>query len=46
MPPAEVLAADKHIDATARDLKNAGAGGTLEQLRSQVFLALLSGNIC
>jgi hypothetical protein len=43
MPPAEVLAADKHIDATARDLKAAGAEGTLEQLRARVFLTLLSG---
>src|ERR1022692_3564148 len=43
MPPAYVLAADKHIDAAARDLKATGAGGTLEQLRSRVFLALLSG---
>jgi Domain of unknown function (DUF222) len=43
MPPADVLAADKHIDAAARDLKAAGADGTLEQLRSRVFLALLSG---
>jgi hypothetical protein len=43
LPPVEVLAADKHVDGLARDLKNAGADGTLEQLRSQVFLALLSG---
>jgi hypothetical protein len=43
LPPAEALAADQHIDAAARDLKNAGADGTLEQLRGAVFLALLSG---
>ena len=42
MPPAAVLAADQHIDAAARDLKAAGAGGTLEQLRARVFLALLT----
>ena len=42
LPPAAVLAADQHIDAAARDLKNAGAGGTLEQLRARVFLALLT----
>ncbi len=34
LPPAAVLAADQHIDTAARDLKNAGAGGTLEQLRA------------
>ena len=42
LPPAAVLAADKHIDTAARDLKNAGADGTLEQLRAAVFLALLT----
>ncbi len=42
LPPAAVLAADQHIDTAARDLKNAGAEGTLEQLRATVFLALLT----
>jgi hypothetical protein len=42
LPPADVLAADKHIDALARELKKAGADGTLEQLRAKVFLALLT----
>jgi hypothetical protein len=42
LPPAEVLAADKHVDALARELKKAGTGGTLEQLRAKVFLALLT----
>ena len=42
LPPAAVLAADQHIDTAARDLKAAGAGGTLEQLRAAVFLALLT----
>jgi len=42
LPPAEVLAADQSIDAAARDLKAAGAEGTLEYLRSAVFLARLS----
>ena len=42
LPPAAVLAADQHIDTAARDLKNAGADGTLEQLRARVFLALLT----
>ncbi|MGD0684480.1 MAG: HNH endonuclease signature motif containing protein, partial [Streptosporangiaceae bacterium] len=43
LPPAEVLAADQSIDAAARDLKAAGAEGTLDYLRSRVFLARLSG---
>ena len=42
LPPAEVLAADQKIDADARDLKAAGAEGTLEYLRSRVFLARLN----
>ncbi len=42
MPPADVLAADKRIDAIARELKAAGAEGTLEQLRAKVFIALLT----
>jgi hypothetical protein len=43
MPPAGVLAADKRLDADARALQAAGAGGTLEQLRGAVFLARLNG---
>ena len=43
MPPAGVLAADRHLDADARTLKAAGAGGTLAQLRAAVFLARLNG---
>ncbi len=43
LPPADVLAADRNIDAQARALKKAGAGGTLEFLRAAVFTALLSG---
>jgi hypothetical protein len=42
LPPADVLAADKHIDALARELKKASTPGTLEQLRARVFLALLT----
>jgi hypothetical protein len=42
LPPADVLAADQSIDAAARDLKAAGADGTLAYLRSKVFLARLS----
>ena len=43
LPPAEVIAADQHISALARGLRAAGLTGTADQLRAQVFLALLSG---
>ncbi len=44
LPPASVLAADQNLSALARQLKRAGASGTLDQLRAQVYLALLTGN--
>ena len=44
LPPASVLAADQNLSALARQLKRAGAPGTLDQLRAQVYLALLTGN--
>jgi len=40
---AAVIAADKHLDAAARWLKQHGAPGTMDQLRAQVFLARLTG---
>jgi hypothetical protein len=43
LPPAAVIAADRHIDAAARWLKDHGAHGTLTMLRAAVFLALLAG---
>ena len=43
LPPADVLAADKRIDALARQLKAAGREETLSQLRAQVYTALLLG---
>src|SRR6516162_11476605 len=43
LPPASVLAADQNLSALARQLKGAGAPGTLDQLRAEAFLALLSG---
>ncbi len=43
LPPADVLAADKRVDALARSLKEAGADRTLDQLRAQVYIALLLG---
>src|SRR6266704_731085 len=42
LPPAAVLAADAHVDGLARQLRAAGAAGTLERLRATVFLALLT----
>jgi hypothetical protein len=43
LPPADVLAADKRIDALARQLKSAGQEESLNELRAQVYLALLRG---
>jgi len=43
LPPAEVLAADKRIDAMARQLKSVGHPESLSELRAQVFLGLLLG---
>src|SRR5262249_26555313 len=43
LPPAEVLAADQHLSELARSLRAAGMTGTMDQLRAQVFLALLAG---
>ena len=43
LPPAEVLAADKRIDALARQLKSAGREESLSELRAEVYLALLQG---
>ena len=43
LPPAEMIAADKRVDALARGLKAHGVPGTLDQLRAQVFTALLAG---
>jgi hypothetical protein len=43
LPPASVLAADRNLSALARQLKGAGAAGTLDQLRAQIYLALLTG---
>jgi hypothetical protein len=41
LPAAEVIAADKRITAMAQALKNAGAAGTMDELRAAVFTALL-----
>ena len=43
LPPASVLAADHNLTALAIQLKNAGVAGTLDTLRAQAYLALLTG---
>jgi hypothetical protein len=43
LPASRALLADKHISALAKSLKAAGMPGTLDQVRAEVFLALLSG---
>ena len=43
LPSADAIAADRRIAAIARALKEAGATGTMDQLRAAVFVALLTG---
>jgi hypothetical protein len=43
LPPAQVLAADANLTALAQQLKAAGGEGTLDTLRAQIYLALLTG---
>jgi hypothetical protein len=43
LPPVSVLAADHNLTALATRLKDAGVAGTLDTLRAQVYLALLTG---
>jgi hypothetical protein len=43
LPPASVLAADQNLTALARQLKAAGVPGTMDTLRAEAFLTLLSG---
>jgi Domain of unknown function (DUF222) len=43
LPPADVLAADHNLSALAGSLRRAGESGTMDQLRAQVYLALLTG---
>ena len=42
--PADVIAADKRIDAVARQLKTAGIEGGLDRLRARAYIALLLGH--
>jgi ribosomal protein L12E/L44/L45/RPP1/RPP2 len=43
LPTSRALLADRHISALAQSLKAAGMTGTLDEVRAEVFLALLSG---
>jgi len=43
LPPAQVLAADQKITALARQLKQAGHEGSLDELRARAYLDLLLG---
>jgi Domain of unknown function (DUF222) len=43
LPPADVLAADHNLSALAASLRRAGMSGTMDQLRAQAYLALLTG---
>jgi hypothetical protein len=43
LPPDEVLAADQRITAWAKELKQAGLEGDMDQLRARAFLDLLLG---
>jgi hypothetical protein len=43
LPPAEVLAADQRVTAWARQLKQAGLDGDLDQLRARAYLDILLG---
>jgi Domain of unknown function (DUF222) len=43
LPPAAVLAADHNLTVLARTLRKAGVPATMDQLRAQVYLALLTG---
>ena len=41
LPPAEVLAADQRITAWARQLRQAGLAGSMDELRARAYLDLL-----
>ena len=43
LDPADAITADRRITAIARTLQDAGAHGSLDQLRAAVFTALLAG---
>jgi hypothetical protein len=41
LPPAQVLAADQRVNAWARQLRQAGVGGSMDELRARAYLDLL-----
>jgi hypothetical protein len=43
LPPAEVLAADQRVTAWAKQLREAGLDGSMDQLRARAFLDILLG---
>jgi hypothetical protein len=43
LPSADAIAADRRISAIARALQEAGASGTMDELRAAAFVALLTG---
>ena len=43
LPPAEVLAADQRVTAWAKQLRQAGLEGDMDQLRARAFMDLLLG---
>src|SRR5205085_11104571 len=43
LPPAAVLAADQRVTAWARELKEAGLDGSMDELRARAYLDLLLG---
>jgi hypothetical protein len=43
LPPTGALAADQHLSELASGLRAAGLAGTMDQLRAQVFVTLLTG---
>ena len=43
LPPGEALAADNRITAWARELKNAGLDGGMDEIRARAYLDLLLG---
>jgi hypothetical protein len=43
LPPADVLAADQRVTAWARQLRQAGLDGTMDQLRARAYLDILLG---
>jgi hypothetical protein len=43
LPSDRAIRADEHITALAKSLKSAGVPGTLDQLKAEVFIALVTG---